>query len=154
MSSINVTGTGISINNILFEFPFPLSNLVKLIGEPSRIFDGEPDHDRGFSWKSRQVWDQLGISTISDKASPILNVVSFDIQLSAKREYKYLPNQPFLGKVTITDKKVEELVIITNQYYPYPYKNLYFDDIVVLISLIRIKKINEISRLTIYKYKK
>ena len=112
------------------------------------------DIDRGFSWTSRQVWDDLGISTISDKASPILNVVQFDIQLSAKREYKHMPNQPFLGKVTITDKKVEELVIITIQYYPFPHKDLYFKDMVVQISLIRIKKINQISCITIYKDKK
>ena len=52
-SLINVTETGIAINNTLFEFPFPLADLKQLIGEPSRVYEGEPDVDRGFSWTSR-----------------------------------------------------------------------------------------------------
>ena len=154
MSSINVTENGITINTILFEFPFPLSDLKLLIGEPSRIYEGEPDHDRGFSWTSNQVWDELGISTISDRASPILNVVEFEVQLSKKRQYDHMPKLPFLRKVTIDEKKIEELVIITNQYYPYPNKDLKLKEIVINISLIRTKKINEIASIIIYKNKK
>ncbi|WP_026976826.1 hypothetical protein [Flavobacterium tegetincola] len=154
VSSLNITETGIEINNKLFEFPFPLADLKLLIGEPCRIYEGAPDHDRGFSWTSKQVWDEFGISTISDKASPTLNVVEFEIQLSKKKKYEHMPSQPFLGKISITDTKIEELVIITNQYYPYPYKDLFFKDIVINTALIRTKKINEISSITIYKDKK
>lgn len=154
VSSIKITETGIEINNKLFEFPFPLADLIQLIGEPNRIYEGEPDVDRGFSWKSRQFWDDLGISTFSDKTSPTLNVVQFDIQLSAKKQYNHVPNHPFLGKLTINHKKIEELVTIPNQYYPYPYKELHFKEIIINISLIHAKKVNEIASITIYKDKK
>ena len=154
VSSINITETGIEINNQLFEFPVLLSNLITLLGEPNRIYEGEPDVDRGFSWTSKQVWDELGISTFSDKTSPTLNVVQFDIQLSLKKQYDHVPNHPFLGKLTINHKRIEELVTITNQYYPYPYKELHFKEIIINISLIRTKKVNEIASITIYKDKK
>lgn len=152
--AINIRENGIEINNILFEFPFLLSSFTDLLGTPSRIYEGEPDVDRGFSWTSRQVWDDLGITTISDKASPTLDVVELELQLSAKRQHDHMPKYPFLGKVTIDHKKIEELVIITNQYYPYPYKNLNLKDIVINIALIRTKKINEICSIIIYWDKK
>lgn len=154
VSSINVTENGIAINNILFESPFPLADLKQQIGEPSRIYEGEPDVDRGFSWTSRQVWDELGISTFSDKTSPTLDVVQFDIRLSSKKQYNHLPNLPFLGKLTINHKRIEELITITNQYYPFPHKSLTFKDMIVRISLIRTNKINEIASIIVYKDKK
>lgn len=152
--SIDITENGIILNRQLFEFPFLLANLVHLFGEPSRIYEGEPNDDRGFYWNSKQVWDELGISTISDKAAETLDVVELEIQLSKKRQFDHMPKHPFSGKVTFNHKKIEELVVITNQYYPYPYKNLNFKDIVARISLIRSKKVNEISCITIYKEKK
>lgn len=141
--AINISENGIEVNNILFEFPFLLSKLTDFLGTPNRIYEGEPDVDRGFSWTNRQVWDDLGITTISDKTSPNLDVVELE-----------LPKNPFLGLVTVDHKKIEELVTITNQYYPYPYKNLNLKDIVINITLIRTKKVNEICSVTIYRYKK
>lgn len=149
--AINITETGIEINTILFEFPFLLSNLIDLLGAPTRIYEGEPDLDRGFSWTSRQVWDDLGITSISDKATPTLDVVEFELQLSSKKKYDYMPTNSFLGKVTINNKKIENLVTITNQYYAYPYKDLKLKEIVITISLIRAKKINEICSIVIYR---
>lgn len=151
---INISENGIEVNNILFEFPFLLSKLTDFLGTPNRIYEGEPDVDRGFSWTNRQVWDDLGITTISDKTSPNLDVVELELQLSAKRQYDFMPKNPFLGLVTVDHKKIEELVTITNQYYPYPYKNLNLKDIVINIALIRTKKVNEICSVTIYRYKK
>jgi len=144
--SINISATGITMNGQLFELPFSLSELKKILGEPERIFEGTLDNDKDFSKNDRLIWDSLGISVLVKEHAII---EEFCIQIFEKGNYSHSPQRPIKGLVTIHAKKLDESIKITSE--DYLFKEMKLNDILIFISLTKDESNKQIESISIGK---
>lgn len=130
--TVNITSSGIEINGILLELPFPVEKLTELIGEQSRITSLPYNHIF--------TWDELGIyaHTLEGEAFH-----TFNIQFFKERQFQFAPLANFSGTVLLNGEDLKSKNIKEEQTGSYDIYNIISPDNILLATSISLKEDKE-----------
>lgn len=109
---IDISENGISINGRLFDFPFDVSELNKILGQPERTKTFSPKDDG--SENTIHTWDNIGLYTYAKKGYEIFDV---SIKLTDNQEFDFQPLNPYKGNLTLNNIPYREAIQVAKKAY-------------------------------------
>lgn len=107
---IDISENGVSINERLFDFPFDVSELKKILGQPDRTFI--PNEDG--SENTIHTWDTIGVYAYAKKELEIFDV---SIKLTGTQDYDFQPLNSYQGILTLNKIPYKEAIKVTKKAY-------------------------------------
>lgn len=112
MLLIDISENGVSINGRLFDFPFDVSELEKILGQPERTKTFSPN-DNG-SENTIYTWDNIGLYAYAKKGYEIFDV---SIKLTDNQEFDFQPLNPYKGNLTLNNITYKEVIKVAKKAY-------------------------------------
>lgn len=109
---IDISENGVSINGRLFDFPFDVSELEKILGQPERTKTFSPNEDG--SENTIHTWDNIGVYAYAKKEYEIFDV---SIKLTDTQEYDFQPLSPYKGNLTLNNITYKEAIKVAKKAY-------------------------------------
>jgi hypothetical protein len=129
---INIISSGIELNGILLELPFPVEKLTELIGEQSRITSLPYNHIF--------TWDELGIYAHTLEGEEIH---TFNIQFLKERQFQFAPSGNFSGTVLLDGEELKSKNIKETKTGNYNIYNIISPDDILLATSISLQEEQE-----------
>lgn len=107
---VDISENGVSINERLFDFPFDISELKKILGQPERTFSPNKDG----SENTIHTWDTIGVYAYAKKEFEIFDV---SIKLTGTQDYDFQPLNPYQGILTLNKIPYKEAIKVTEKAY-------------------------------------